>query len=195
MNRIPSFVRRGAAALLIAAGAATVPAGAITIATGSYTNSGIGSEFASAYDNFVVTGSTITIAPADAPVVVSLGDFSFEVGPNCYSCTLTPSFDALIDINVDGVTHQLDLPYNWYSSGPSDFLSFATPAPLQFDLGNLGVLTIALASPGLLSSSGATVYGQLVADVSLAPVPEPSSLALMVAGFGAIVFVVRRRRA
>jgi hypothetical protein len=184
-------MRQTAAALLAAA--AVVPAHAVVIDTGSYANSGMGAEFASAYDNFSITGSTLTIAAPTTPVVVALGGFSFEVGPNCWSCTLTPSFDALIDITVDGMTQQVDLPYNWYSSGPNDSLSFATPAPVVFDFGNLGLVTIAIESIGTLTSPIGTVNGTFYATVSATPVPEPASYALMFAGFGVIAFVARRR--
>jgi hypothetical protein len=193
MFNIRSFVQQGAAAVMVMAAAAAAPAYAVTIETGSYSNSGIGAEFASAFDNFVITGDTITIGAATTPVVVSLGGYSFEVGPNCWGCTLTPSFDALIDVTVDGMTQQIDLPYSWYSSGPSDFLRFATPAPVMFDFGSL-LVTIAIDSIGTLSSSGNTVYGNVNATVSVTPVPEPASYALMLAGFGIIAFVARRRQ-
>ena len=116
-----------------------------------------GAEFATPYDTFTFVGSSLTVAASTAPVAVSLGSYSFEVGPNCYSCTLTPSLDALVDITVDGVTQQFDLPYAWYSSGPSDFLTFSQPAPVVFDFDNLGLVTILIDKPPLLSSSGATV--------------------------------------
>jgi hypothetical protein len=192
MFSIRSLIRQTAAAALVAA--AVVPAHAIVIETGSYTNTGIGAEFASPYDNFTLTGQTVTIATPAAPVVVTLGQFSFDVGWNCNSCTLTPSFDALIDLTVDGMTRQLDLPYSWYSSGPSDFLSFATPAPVMFDFGSLGLVTIAVDSIGTLTSTIGTVYGNVNATVTVTPVPEPASYALMLAGFGVIAFVARRRQ-
>lgn len=194
MSKIRSFIRRAAGTVLVLAGAATGPAQAVDIQTGSYSLSGIGSEFASPFDTFAIAGSSITIATPWTPVSVSLGTYSFEVGPNCWGCTLTPSLNAVFDVAVDGVTRQFDLPYSWYSSGPSDFLSFATPAPVIFDFGNLGLVTIAIDSIGLLSSSGSTVYGNVNATVLATPVPEPATFALMLAGFGAIGFIARRRR-
>ncbi len=193
MFPIRSLIRQTAAAALVTA-AAVVPAHAIVIETGSYSNTGIGAEFASAYDNFTITGQTVTVAAPTTPVVVTLGQFSFDVGWNCNSCTLTPSFDALIDLTVDGMTRQLDLPYSWYSSGPSDFLNFATPAPVMFDFGSLGLVTVAVDSIGTLTSTIGTVYGNVNATVTVTPVPEPASYALMLAGFGVIAFVARRRQ-
>ncbi len=194
MSSIRSIIRASATAALVWAAAAAGPAHAVDIQTGSYSQSSIGSEFASPYDNFIITGDTLTIAMPTAPVSVTLGTYSFEVGPNCWGCTLTPSFDALIDLTVDGITKQFDLPYSWHSSGPSDYLSFGTPAPVVFDFDSLGLVTIAIDSIGVLSSSGNTIYGNVNATVSVTPVPEPASYALMLAGFGAIGFIARRRR-
>ena len=134
-----------------------------------------------------------------APLAISLGTFWFEVGPNCYSCSLTPSFDAVLDVKVQGETQQLHIPYAWHSSGPSDFLTFSQAAPLMFDFGNQGMLVIALDAIATLVSSGGKVYGDLYATASMAPasitpVPEPASFALMLAGFGVIAFVARRRQ-
>ncbi|MDQ6639061.1 MAG: PEPxxWA-CTERM sorting domain-containing protein [Pseudomonadota bacterium] len=193
MFSIRSFMRQSATAALVLAAAAAGPVHAITIETGSYSNSGIGAEFASAFDNFVITGDTITLATPPSPVSVSLGSFSFEVGPNCWGCTLTPSFDALIDVTVDGLTQQLDLPYSWYSSGPNDYLAFSTPAALMFDFGS-SIVQLDFDSIGTLSSPGNTVYGNVTATLSVTPVPEPASYALMLAGFGIVAFVARRRQ-
>jgi hypothetical protein len=194
MLQIKNVSRQARVAVLFAALTATTAAHAVTLETGSYSNSGIGAEFATPYDNFVVTGGTATVAVSSAPVVVSLGTFSFEVGWNCNTCLLTPSFDALIDLTVDGITKQIDLPYSWYSSGPTDFLAFATPAPVMFDFGGFGSVTVAVDSLGTLASSGSTVVGNVNATVTTTPVPEPATYAMMLAGFGAIGFVAKRRR-
>jgi len=193
MSPIRSILQRGTAALACAAAFAG-PAHAVDIHVGSYAQSGIGAEFATAYDNFDFTGDTISVAASPTPVAISLGSYSFEVGPNCYACSLTPSFDALIDLTVDGVTSQFDLPYAWYSAGPSDFLTFSTPAPVVFDFGSVGLVTIEVDAPPMLSSSGGMVYGNLTASVATTPVPEPGTFALLVSGFGLIGFVARRRR-
>jgi hypothetical protein len=192
MSSVRSIVQRAAAALACAAAAAG-SAHAVDIHVGSYTKTGIGAEFATPYDTFSFVGNSLTVAASSTPVAVSLGSYSFEVGPNCYGCTLTPSLDALIDITVDGVTQQFDLPYAWYSSGPSDFLTFSKPAPVVFDFDNLGLVTIAIDKPPLLSSSGAIVYGGLSATVTTTPVPEPGTFVLLLSGIGAIGFVARRR--
>jgi hypothetical protein len=201
MSSIRSIIRLAASVALLAAAAVAGPARAVSIDVGSYTQSGLGAEFATSYDTFTITGDKVSIAmpQAQAPLAISLGTFWFEVGPNCYSCTLTPSYDAILDVKVHGETQQLHIPYAWYSAGPNDFLTFSQPAPLMFDFGNQGMLVIALDAIATLVSPGGKVYGDLYASASLAPasvtpVPEPTSYALMLAGFGVIAFVARRRR-
>jgi hypothetical protein len=100
---------------------------------------------------------------------------------------------------VRGETQQFHIPYAWRSEGPNDFLTFSQPAPLMFDFGNQGTLVIALDAIATLASPGGKVYGDLYGTASLAPasvtpVPEPASYALMLAGFGVVAFVARRRR-
>lgn len=192
MFSLPSLLRKTSAAVVVTV-AAVAPASAITITTGSYANSGMGAEFATPYDNFVIDGATLDVVLTAAPVTISLGDYTFEVGPNCYSCTLTPTFNALLDVTVDGLTLQLNLPYAWSSSGPDDYLSFATPAPLLFDFGALGLVTIAVESIGLVSSPIGTVHGSVNAVASVSTVPEPGSYAFMLAGLGVIGFIAKRR--
>jgi len=191
MSSVRSILRLGAAALACAAFAGA--AHAVDIHVGSYVQTGIGAEFATPYDTFRFVGGNVTVAASPMPAVVTLGSYSFEVGPNCYSCTLTPSFDAVIDLTIDGVTRPFDLPYGWYSSGPNDFLTFSAPKPVTFDFDSLGLVTIAIDALPNLSSSGATIYGNVTATVTTTPVPEPTTLALFVSGLGAIGFVVRRR--
>jgi len=200
MSSIRSLLRHAACHVLLAAAVVAGPAHAVSIDVGSYTNTGLGAEFATSFDTFTITGDKITIAMPQAPVAISLGTFWFEVGPNCYSCTLTPSFDAILDVKVHGDTQQLHIPYAWHSSGPNDFLTFSKAAPVMFDFGGQGMLVIALDAITTLTSSGGKVYGDLYATASMAPasitpVPEPASFALMLAGFGVIAFVARRRQA
>jgi len=200
MSSIRSIIRRAASGAVLAAAAVAGQAQAVSIDVGSYTKSGLGAEFATSYDTFTITGAKVSMAMPQASLAISLGTFWFEVGPNCYSCTLTPSFDAILDVKVHGDTQQLHILYAWHSAGPNDFLTFSQPAPLMFDFGNQGMLVIALDAIATLASPGGKVYGDLYATASLAPasitpVPEPASYALMLAGFGVVAFIARRRRA
>jgi hypothetical protein len=106
---------------------------------------------------------------------------------------LTPSFDALVDVTVDGLTQQLDLPYSWSSSGPNDTLTFAAPAPVLFDFGNLTVL-LALDTINTLSSPVGTVTGNVTGVATITAVPEPGTYPLLLAGLAAMTMVARRRR-
>ena len=83
-------------------------------------------------------GAKVSIGPPPAPVAVSLGTFSFEVGPNCYSCTRRrrrrPRRSSRSTAYTQPAPHSLRVD----SSGPNDFLTFSRPAPLVFDFGNHG---------------------------------------------------------
>ena len=57
MSRIRSIIRHAAGAALLAALAAAGPAQAVPIDVGSYTNSGLGAEFATSYDVELVLGA------------------------------------------------------------------------------------------------------------------------------------------
>ncbi len=192
MRKTLPRVRSAATAAIVAlcAGAAA----AVPVTAGSYANTGIGAEFASPYDNLYITGKSLDVAmTADVPVQLTLADYSFEVGPNCYGCTLRPSFDALIDVTIGGITRQLDLAYTWSSTGPIDSLTFASAAPIRFDLADSRSITLAVADLGVLSSSGDTLRGQLGATLTVIAVAEPSPWMLTVAGLGVVAWFRRRR--
>jgi hypothetical protein len=186
---IRSILRCAAAALAAVAGSAH----AVDIHVGSYVQTGIGADFATPYDTFSFIGANLTVAASPTPVAVTLGSYSFEVGPNCTTCKLKPSFDAWIDLTVNGVTQAFDLPYVWHSAGPQDFLTFAKPKPVTFDFDSLGLVTIKIDALPKLSSTGGTVYGTMTATVTATPVPEPTTFALFLSGIGAIGFIARRR--
>ena len=185
-------IRSLSAIAALVLGAFAAPARAMTVTSGSYLNSGIGAEFATSYDNFSILGATDTFATPTSPIDVTIATYSFEIGPNCWSCSLTPSFDAIFDITIDGVTKQLDLPYAWHSSGLNDFLTFGTAAPVQFDFGNMGRFMLALDSIDMIYGAGGSINGNV--NATLTPIPEPATYAMMFAGLGALGFVARGRR-
>ena len=192
MTKTPTFFRPAMTALLVALSAAS--AQAMPVAAGSYANTGMGAEFASPYDNLSLDGRSFDVAFTGASLQVTLADYSFEVGPNCYACTLKPSFDALLDVTIGGVTRQIDLPYAWSSTGPSDSLTFASAAPVRFDFGDGSSILLALTDLGMLTSSGDSLRGHLDATLTVTAIPEPSSWALTFAGLGVVAWVRRRRQ-
>ncbi len=191
MTQMPNVLRPAMTALLVALSAAS--AHAMPVSAGSYANTGMGAEFASSYDNLSIDGRSFDVTFTGAPLQVSLADWSFEVGPNCYACTLKPSFDAMLDVTIGGVTRQIDLPYAWSSTGPSDSLTFASASPVRFDFGDGSSILLAIADLGTLTSSGDTLRGQLGATLTVTAIPEPSSWALTFAGLGVVAWVRRRR--
>jgi hypothetical protein len=182
------------AAFALAGAAVAGSAHAVDIHVGSYVQSGIGSDFETPYDTFSFVGNTFTIVASPTPAAVALGTVSFDNGPNCTSCKLKPSFDAWIDVTVDGVTQPFELTYKWHAAGPQNFLTFDKPDPVAFDFASLGLVRIEIDALPKLSSAGGTVGGTMTAMVTVTPVPEPTTLALILSGLGAIGFVARRRR-
>jgi len=181
---------------VIAASAAlaTAQCQAVPVTVGSYAVTGMGAEFASPYDSFSINGNSFDVPLPDDPLTMVIGTYDFEVGPNCYSCTLTPSFDALIDVTVGGTTRHLDMPFAWSSSGPIDSLTFASVGAISFELGVLGTLSVAANVIPLLSAGSGSRAGNVTATISLTPIPEPGSAALLLGGLALIVYTVRRRR-
>jgi len=190
IRRIP---RAALAALFAALFGAALPAHAIPVTVGSYSVSGMGADFPSVYDTFAVDGVSFDVAASSVPQAVVLGTYRFEVGPNCWACTLTPSFDALFDLTVGGTTQQVDMPFAWSSSGPNDTLTFADAAPLLFDLGGEGTLQVVVDRIPTLTASSGTVAGNVTATIALTPVAEPGIAALLLGGLGLVAFQARRR--
>jgi hypothetical protein len=162
--------------------------------TGSdYSSSGLGADFPSTFDIFAYTTLPGSFADVSTPKTADVGMLSFVVGYNCTTCSKTPSFDTPIDFTVNGVTNQIDLQYQWSSIGSEDTLSFATPAPLTYDLGSDGILTVSFDALGKLSGPDGTYSEDLRATFAVTPVPEPSTYALMLVGLAGLAVAARRR--
>lgn len=180
------------AVLALASGAAL--AQSITYSGADYASSSLGADFPSPYDIFAYTSVPGGPLDVSSPTSANIGILTFVVGVNCTTCAKTPSFDTPIDFTVNGITQQIDLQYQWSSTGPVDTLTFSTPSALSYDLGSAGMLNVSFDGLSALSGGIGTFSENVTASFSVTPVPEPSSYALMFAGLGVIGFVARRRR-
>jgi hypothetical protein len=203
----PSTKPLAAIGLALALAAGVAQAQTISFEAGSTSRSQLGDQIGSIYDTFTFTGASNAALDVTNPVSgVTVGQLSFEVGVNCTTCDLTPTFTESIDFAVNGVHQLLNLTYTWSSTGPIDSLTFLTPGPLSFDLGNGSGLTVTFDQPGVLSgglfNGGAYTYRENLTATftdpplqgTVAPVPEPSTYALMLVGLGLVGGFVRRQR-
>lgn len=119
---------------------------------------------------------------------VFAGSFSFDdlsLSPDSYDPLLTIAPLTSLSMNYRGISYSLAdamaAPDASYYDGAFLGLSFST-AGLSF-------------VPGLYSVSEAFITdGMNSADVIYAPVPEPESYAMLLAGLGLLGFAARRRR-
>lgn len=179
-------------ALALLSGAAQ--AQSITYSGANYSSSSLGADFPSPYDIFVYTSLPGGPLDVSAPVSADVALLSFVVGVNCTTCALTPTYNTPIDFTVNGITKQIDLQYQWTSTGPVDTLSFSIPNALTFDLGGGSVLNIGFDSLASLSGGVGVFNEKLAANFAVTPVPEPSTCAMLFAGLGAVGLFVRWRR-
>jgi hypothetical protein len=166
----------------------------LTYSGENFSSSSLGADFPSPYDIFVYTSLPGTVVDASVPTSADIALLTFVVGVNCTTCAQTPTYNTPLDFTVNGITQQIDLQYQWTSTGPVDTLSFLTPSALSFDLGGGSILNVGFNTLSALSGGVGIFSEKLTANFTVTPVPEPSTYALMFAGLGAIGFFVRRQR-
>lgn len=139
--------------------------------------------------------SFAALTPSDLGTLTTTGkSFSSIVGPGSFEEVLTfsvgPSFatsGGITSFNFFDFSGLTDFKFV-YTSGTTLFGPFTGSGPVS--LGNLaaGMYT------GTFSGSS-TTGGYYAGALRVTPVPEPETLALMLAGLGAIGLMVRRRNA
>jgi PEP-CTERM motif len=153
---------------------------------GSNSIGSLGDEIGSGYDTFTVTGYSGTTEG-----LVDVATLAFDAGPNCYACSSTPSGSLPVALTIGGVMQSVSLPWNWYSTGSTDYLNLGPIDPLTYDLAGGEIVSVSFVTPAVMSSTGGVVSEVLDARFD---VPEPASVALVGAGlFG--LGMIRRRRA
>lgn len=165
-----------------AAMAVAAPAYAQTYVSGTQTFNSVGDQIGSNFD--IVTLSSVS-GTFTTPGLYDIYNVSFTVGTNATVAATTNGSFPNNSITIGGTPYTFAVPYTIAISS-SDTLTFN---PFTTTMGGLNFAFNLLS----LSSGGATVTGVLRANVSA--VPEPAAWAMMLFGFGAIGFAMRRRNA
>ena len=150
---------------------------------------GLGDEILSGFDTFNITGQSGSWPDSSPQTIANL---VFNQGPNCTSCTLTPSGLLGFSLTVGSVTDTAYVGWAWSSVGCCDTLALTAPADMTFVQpdGEVDTVVFKPLAP-LAPGNGATATGTLDASVQ---VPEPVSMVLLGTGMLGLGIVRRRRR-
>jgi hypothetical protein len=163
-----------------------------TFATGNgyFTTLGLETNFPSDYDYLTVTGNSGSITGTGQYDIASL---LFSVGYNAWHIH-TDTGTVGFNFAINGTNATLTLPYT---------INISYQDTLSLGLGTLnltsGGKTFSVSTlPNLFSNVGTNGFGsnsqQLMSNISVTPVPEPSTYAMLLAGLGLIVFIAYRRK-
>jgi hypothetical protein len=168
----------------------------------SITHIGMDPDIDTAFDTLKFTGSAGTWTGSQSH---SLGTIAFEVGPNCWTCKLTPSASLTFQLKVGTITQTASIDWSWSSTGPTDTIRLTTPSIMTFVQANGEVDTLAFC----FSSASATCGHNIALSGTLADpsqsatlmavenVPEPMSLSLFASAtvcLGALAFLRRNQQ-
>lgn len=149
----------------------------------------LGDEIGSAFDVLTITGGSGTTGIASQQI----SSVIFDVGPNCYTCKLTPFGTLTSQFTLGGITLPFDLSYGWSSTGPVDTLILTAPETMTFaNLPGTGGENIEAffdhLNP-LVGTSGP--YPEAL--IARFEVPEPFSITILGAGLIGLGIAKRRQ--
>jgi hypothetical protein len=198
MNR-PNFVRSLLGALAVS-GLGILPAAAADLAFDFKVNQGdVGTTFATlALDELVPGTTTFTLNTALSGTSGNPSIVELFFGCNgCGTPTLIPGSSG-VSIAPDGVQAGYDFDFKVTfdpsaTAGNSPLVWTATSAPATFLEATPGAGPDAFALIQLTGGSEVIDGQNITSGFYIAPVPEPSTYALMLAGLGVVAFGLRKR--
>lgn len=161
----------------------SAPAYAADYTTDTVTYTSVGDQIGSAYDQVTLGGVTGTFT---TPGAFALNTISFVAGINANRSGAVTSGAFANRITIGSNTYTYSVPYT---------IMIDTFDTLTFTTGSASFGNYTLNYNPLLLRADARVpaRGVLTANVVAAAVPETATWAMMLAGFGMIGFVTRRR--
>ena len=166
-----------------------------------------------AEQNLRLNPNTGLLAGADTSLAFAAGDTNAGANPNIVGSAYTNSFSGTTTTTLYGIDSVRDIlvtqvPPNAGTLNTVGVLGFNTTDQVGFDiffLGNLAFASLTAVgggssffsinlATGAATAIGAIGNGLLISDIAIQQVPEPATLALLVAGLMGVIAVGKRRR-